>query len=283
MTDQPDQTNQPGHVAQVHLNTVHRDIRVAAPGISLRSEPNTPGIGLAGRAAAALANRLARRGLTPRRWQSGAERILRRLALGAVTHTAYHRHQIVFRPRLTLALTAPPAQHRDPAARSGPALSANLAGDLNANFNAHLNAPSTTRSNLNPAVRRASPIELPIDRLQRTVSPAFLNVSRSRGTRLEPSDHPAFLAPSTYHVPPVPRTVVQSPPRQDQTSRPNGEAIWSTEFEAAPHLAPPALRIPPGSQVTGQITDQLTNALTDQVLDAIEQRLIAHRERMGRM
>lgn len=246
MTDEP-----------VRLKTSHRDIRVTAG-----SSPLARGaLGVSISAAQDFAQQVAGRYTTRRRWLPGVERILRRLGIGVVQRVSYHQHQIGFYPRIQLALTV---TRSEPAQVQGQHAAAPPAHDISRTMHERLLTARTLT-------------------LARHVTQRVQTLERRLVTRTTRTEHPAASGAqaggngtgrqAAARVAPVPRVLVQSNPAPSAASPPPaGHSVTVSEWPAGPATAaPPDVTSPPA-------LDQIT----EQVLQRIEQRLVAHRERMGR-
>lgn len=246
MTDEP-----------VRLKTSHRDIRVTAG-----STPIVPGaLGVSISAAQGFAQQVAGRYTTRRRWLPGLERILRRLGIGVVQRISYHQHQIGFYPRIRLALTA--ARSEPPQAQVQHA-AAPPAHDISRTVHERL-LTARTLTLARHVTQRVQTLErhLVTRTTHREDSPVSGTQAGGNGTGRQ----------AAARIVPVPRVLVQSNPAALTASTlPANQHRAVSDWPAGPATtAPPDVTSPPA-------LDQIT----EQVLQHIEQRLVAHRERMGR-
>lgn len=242
------------------LHTVHRDIRVSAGRLRHVSR-RAPGSALAVAGASAFAQQVMARHMGQgSRWRPGLARIFRRLGISLTYQAAYHQQQVTFRPRLNLALTVA-ARDRSRAQPDGavplPVSLHTIRERLHLAYNPVLIRHLTRTHVVTGEQARTR---------DRTTADAAPPVTRTTANG-RPAARPT-------PVPPVQRVLVRAnpapasepvpAPNHDQRPLPGRNA----PFEAAP---PPEMAQPPA-------LDQIT----DQVMQRIEQRLIAHRERMGR-
>lgn len=244
MTDEP-----------VRLKTSHRDIRVTTPhAISASARLHTS-------AAQDFAQQVAGRYTTRRRWLPGVERILRRLGIGIVQHVSYHQHQIGFYPRIQLALTV---AHSEPPQAQVQHGAAPPAHDISHTMHERL-LTARTLTLARHVTQRVQTLERRlVTRTTRREDPAASGAQAGgNGTGRQ----------AASRIMPVPRVLVQSNPALPAESPPPaGRPITVSDWPAGPATAaPPDVTTPPA-------LDQIT----EQVLQRIEQRLVAHRERMGR-
>jgi hypothetical protein len=257
------------------MTIVHRDVRVTARGLGIGHRNGSPGpAGLAQRVNAMLAAIARRYARWQGRWPH-LHPILGHPGRGITLQSVVHRTQLHLVPHLRLTVLARSGPEGAPSAESatrrGPvqerSTASRLAGQPPAAAPGH------------------QPLEMLVGRLQagRLVEtvPVETIVNRlvRRGVRVETvgtprPQLPQFEGSTAEAMRPVPRIVRRTAAAMSGDNPPTAAETFAVTSSPRPAMA----------QVPGHGEPPLDlNSLTDQVVQAIDRRIIAQRERLGRV
>ena len=257
------------------LNLPSREIRVSATG-GIRSSDFAPAVSISNRFAEQIGDRYTH----PIQCWTQPEQTLRRS--GAILNAVHHDHSTHLTSRLSLTILhwrsspTPASQADHPIAPIQINSSAKAIPTTNMRSAIAIHQTQLTFRRIVQPEKLVEEIQTRQDRLEKTVVTRSIISRRSNSAAFPPQD--TFILET-------PLIVVKAAPKAIQQSTPE-----STSFRSAVSLSEQEALMPPRvgqPQLFGKPSQSLdgidVNRLTDQVVQAIDRRLIAHRERMGRI